>query len=229
MSTVNPFFGTATLPERTHPQSLVFKALAKRIASTFRCGLPGIITQFDPTTQYASVELAVTENLIKASGGTEPVQIPTLDDVLVLLPGSAGYCLTFPDLVNAECYVCFADMCVNAWSTHGWKGKDANGRWVAQDQELWRRHDLSDGFAILSPRNQTNVIPNYSTTATELRSIDNHCKISLGNDDSITLTGSKLAIANGTIITQPGTTPSSLCVPITINGVQYYIRLSTAP
>lgn len=228
MTATNPITGTASLAERTHPQSLVFKALARRIAATTRCGLPGIVIAFDPVTQYAQVRLAIAETIIKSSGGTEEVQIDDLYDVLVMFPGDANWCLTFPNVVGSECYVCFADMCINYWSAYGFQ-KNSNGEWVPQGEQISRRHDLSDGFAILAPRSQPNKIPNFSTTAVELRSMDNHCKIALASDNSIRLTGSKLVIENGTIITQPGNTPSTSCIPITINGAQYYVRLSTAP
>lgn len=228
MSAINPIMGSASLPERTHPQSLVFKALAKRIAATTRCGLPGMIVDFDPVTQYAQVRLAIKERVIQPTGGTEDVQIGDLYDVLVLFPGDVNWCLTFPTVIGSECYVCFADMCINAWATHGMQ-KDSNGHWIAQKQETVRRHNLSDGFAILAPRSQPNAIPNYSTSELELRSMDGSCKIGLAPDGTITLTGSKLNIAQGTIITRPGNTPSTLCIPVTINGIVYYIRLSTAP
>src|SRR5215469_9766926 len=119
--------GTSTVAERTRQQSLVFKALAKRIAVTLRCGLPGIITHFDPATQYVSVQLAIAENLINPTGGTTPLTIPELNDVILMLPGDAGWCLTFPNIVGAECYVCFADMCINAWSTLGLQANPKGG------------------------------------------------------------------------------------------------------
>jgi Phage protein Gp138 N-terminal domain len=173
----NSLIGTPSVAQRVQQQDLVFKQLAKRIASTMRCGLPGVITAFDPTTQYASVKLAITENLIRTMGGTQIKEIPVLQDVLVLFPGDSNWCLTFPSLVDCECYVCFADMCINAWATHGFKG--SSGNWMAQDQEISRRHDLSDGFAILAPRSQPKAIQNYSTTAVELRSMDGATKIQM--------------------------------------------------
>jgi hypothetical protein len=221
----NPFVGTATVAERTHRQSLVFKALAKRIAGTLRCGLPGIITRFDPVKQYASVRLVITENLIKATGGVEPKAIPDLEDVLVLFPGDANWCLTFPTVVGCECYVCFADMCINQWATFGCLGSNTDP--VPRNQELQRRHDLSDGFAILAPRSQPNTIPSFSTTSVELRSMDNSTKLQMDKANGIQLKTNHLSIAG--IVPIAGTTTSTFGLPVSINGIIYYIRLSTTP
>jgi hypothetical protein len=225
----NPLVGSPSVAERTSQQSIVFKTLAKRIASTLRCGLPGIITDFNPTTQYAKVLLAIKENVLKATGLVVPTPIPILEDVLVILPGDANWCLTFPSLVNSECYVCFADMCINEWSTYGFQ-KNINGNWVPRNQEVQRRHDLSDGFAILAPRSQKTRIPNYSTTNVELRSMDGNTKLALTNSGTVLMKGTGLEIdGTGGIIVKPGTTPSNACIAVTINGVVYYIRLSATP
>lgn len=215
--------GTASVAERVYRPSLVFKTLAKRIAATTRCGLPGVIIAFDPIKQYATVRLLITENIIKATGGVEPVAIPDLEDVLVMFPGDANWCLTFPSLVGCECYVCFADMCINNWATFGWKGDKQ-----AQNQQLQRRHDLSDGFAILAPRSNPNTIPSFSTTAVELRSMDNGTKIQIDQTNGIQFKTNHLGIS-GSLVPIAGTTTSTFGLPIKINGITYYIRLSTAP
>jgi hypothetical protein len=226
----NSFSGTISVGERTQLEALSLKSVAKRIAKTMRCGLPGIITAFHPSTQYVSVQLAIAENLINMTGGGFTVKsIPQLDDVLLMLPGDATWCLTFPNIVGSECYVCFADMCINAWATNGFpvdgSGNlitDVNGNYVVRNQELMRRHDLSDGFAILAPRSQPNRIQNYSTNAVELRSMDNQTKIGLGNDGTIQFTTS-----TGVISGTP--TNATFCFPVIINGVIWYMKVSSTP
>ena len=225
----NPFTGTTTIAERTQSQALVFKTLAKNIARKLRCGLPGVIREFDPVTQYATVRLALTENLLASYGRRKtPTSIKDLYDVLVLFPGDVNWCLTFPSVVGAECYVCFADMCINAWATYGFK--DPNGKLLPQDQEIERRHDLSDGFAILSPRSQPNRIPSFSTNNVELRSMDGNTKLALTPAGTVILKGSGLEIdGTGGVIVKPGNTPSTASIQVTINGVVWYVRSSSAP
>lgn len=190
----------------------------KRLAYQLRCGLPGIITAFDATTQLCTVQLTITEN-IKSNGGTVPTPIPQLEDVLLMLPGDAGWCVTFPSLIGSECYVCFADMCINAW----W---ELSG---VQNQQVTRRHDLSDGFAILAPRSKNKAIPSYSTTSLEIRSMDDNTKISMDATNGIQLKATKLQV-NGTAgnIVASATTATQ-ALPIKLNGVTYYIKLSTTP
>jgi hypothetical protein len=225
----NTYVGTSSFAERAATEMLVYKAIMKRVSTETRCGLPGIIKSFNPSTQYASVQLAIAENVRQPDGSKLPTGIDQLDDVLVLFPGGSNYCITFPNIVGCECFVCFADMCVNAWATHGFE-QDAGGRSIPQKQQLERRHDLSDGFAILAPRSQPNVIPNFSTTNLEIRSMDGTAKIALTNSGIVLLKGTGLEIdGTGGIIVKPGNTPSNASIAVMINGVQYYVRLSSAP
>jgi hypothetical protein len=220
----NPLIGSPTVAERVGEQAAVFKTLAKRIASTLRCGLPGIITQFDPATQYAQVQLAISENLLKSTGEVLPTPIPLLQDVLVMFPGDALWCLTFPSLVNCECYVCFADMCVNEWATYGF-GRNVNNKWVSRNQEVQRRHDLSDGFAILAPRSKPNRIPNYSTSSVELRTMDGNTKVGLNSGTGVLLKGHHLEL-DFEIPVASSSVNDKFALPVTINGATWYIRLS---
>jgi hypothetical protein len=221
-------FGTLSMTQRNPSQTMVWKMLAKKIATTLRCGLPGIITAFDPATQYCTVQLVMGERVLQPDASLELTSIPALQDVLLMLPGDANWCLTFPSVVGSECYVLFADMCINDWSTNGMQ-QDSSGKLVPCKQELVRRHDLSDGFAVLAPRSQPKRIANYSTTNVELRSMDGNTKIALTNSGTVLLKGTGLEIdgTEGNVV--PGTTTSTMCIPITLNGVIYYVRLSTTP
>jgi len=208
------FVGTPTVAERLADSNLLWKSIVKRAAYTFRVGLPGKITAFDSVTQYVSVQLTITENVI-INEIINSIPIPILKDVLLVLPGDTNWTITFPSLVGAECFVHFADMCISGWSSNG----------GIQNQEVTRRHSLSDGFAVLSPRSQPNVIPDYSTDALEIRSIDNTVKIGLSEDGiaitSPLLSWNKVPVASAT-------TPT-LAIPITLNSVVYWLKLSTVP
>ena len=168
----SPFVGTLTIAERLASENVLWKSVCKRVAYTLRVALPGVITAFDSVTQLCSVQLTITENVI-VNEVIKATKIPILDDVLLMLPGDSAWCITYPSLIGSECLVLFADMCISAWSTNG----------GIQNQEVTRRHNLSDGFAILAPRSQPNRITDYSTTAMEIRSVDGLTKIALLNDD----------------------------------------------
>ena len=208
MANGSQFVGTPTIAERLANENTLWKSICKRVAYTLRVALPGKIVAFDPVKQWATVELQITENVIINQLVTV-MPIPQLNDVLVLLPGDNEWCITFPSLIGAECLVCFADMCINAWATSG----------GIQNQEVTRRHDLSDGFAILSPRSKPKAIPNYSTTALEIRSMDGLVKIGLASA-GLQLTGPAAV---------PSSTPSNFSLSVTVNNVPYWLKLSDTP
>ena len=209
-----PFVGTLTVAERLASDNVLWKSICKRVAYTLRVSLPGKIVAFDPDTQLCSVQLTITENVI-VNEVIKANSIPVLDDVLLMLPGDSGWCITYPSLVGSECLVLFADMCISAWSTNG----------GVQNQEVTRRHSLSDGFAILAPRSQPNKIANYSTTAMEIRSIDNTVKLSF-TSDGIAITSPLLSWNQVPVVSS---TPASLAIPITLDGTIYWLKLSTSP
>lgn len=208
-----PFVGTTTVTERLHNDTSAIKAAVRKLSSTLRVGMPGVITAFDENTQLCSVQLTVTEN-VNNNGKIEQTPIQILDDVLLILPGDSEWTITFPKLVGSECYVHFADMCISAW--HNSSG--------VQNQEVTRRHNLSDGFAVLAPRSRPNVIPDYSTDALEIRKLDGSVGISL-DDTTITLNG---LLATSQVAAVTLSLPNR-SLPIVVDGVTMYLLLSTTP
>lgn len=224
MSSAPQFVGTPTVPERVADPNLLWKSICKRVAYTLRVGLPGKIVAFDSVKQYAVVRLMITENVI-INEVIQAMPIPDLADILVMFPGDSDWCITFPSLIGAECLVMFADMCISAWATNG-PSKDTNGNPTQpQNQEATRRHSLSDGFAVLCPRSQPNAIADYSTDAMEIRSMDNTVKIAL-SESGIALTSPLISWNQNPV---PSSTPSDFTVPITLDGVVFYLKLSSTP
>jgi hypothetical protein len=97
------------------------------------------------------------------------------------MPRAGGYLLTLPIKPGDECLVVFADMCIDAWWQQG----------GVQNQVERRRHDLSDGFAILAPWSQPKRIANYSQNAAQLRNESGGAYIELKGGD-ITIKGDKV-------------------------------------
>ncbi len=141
--------------------------------SNLRVAAPGIIESFDPKTQTVTVQLAIREHIRKEDLSQEWVNLPLLLDVPIVIPRAGGFTLTMPIKKGDECLVIFSDMCIDAWfSLSG-----------VQNQIEKRRHDLSDGFAVLGTWSQPNVIKNYSTDSAELRTTSGNTKISLKEDE----------------------------------------------
>jgi hypothetical protein len=130
---------------------------------------PGIIQSFDPVEQTVTVQPAIRERVRDQYGNLSYVNLPLLVDVPVHWPRAGGLVLTFPIVQGDECLVIFGDNCMDAWWSYG----------DIQNPIEKRRHDLSDGYAIVGLTSQHNPILNYSTTSAQLRTEDGLTSISI--------------------------------------------------
>ena len=121
---------------------------------------PGIVKEVDYERQVLTVQLAIRERLNpKGDGNLEDVEIPILPDVPFFIYTGGNYCITLPIKPGDDCLVVFGDNCIDAWWQNG----------GVQNQIERRRHDLSDGFAIVGFRSQPAVVTNYSTDTAQMR------------------------------------------------------------
>lgn len=127
-----------------HPDASM-QALVESIKQSIRCAAPGIVRAYDGNTQTASVELAVRD--AREDAGYEP--LPLLLDVPVFFPGGSGVRITYPINVGDECLVVFADQCIDSWFEYG----------GVRNPPAARRHDLSDGFALVGFSSKQNAVP----------------------------------------------------------------------
>jgi len=162
-----------TIPDRLGLPDGPLRERVWQLLCELRVALPCTVVAFDATRQVVSVRPTVMERLNKYIDG---VPIPTdtdigvIEDVPIMFPRAGNFVLTMPVAVGDECLVVFADMDMSSWWASGG---------VLNSQEDKRRHDLSDGFAIMGPWSQPKKISNYSTTAAELRTLDNTVKITV--------------------------------------------------
>jgi hypothetical protein len=233
-----------SLLSRLQKEASIYKAAMQAVSVGLRVAMPGKIVAFDSAKQSCTVRPMVTENVnILVDRKTlkrtlTPTQIPDLLDVPMLIYADTAFALTLPKIVGSECLVVFGDMCFNAWWANG-AATDSNGQEQGQNQERRRRHSLSDGFAILSPRSNPSAIQNYSNTAAEFRSLNGNAKVSIDANDNIvvkstdgnvTLEADSGSIEiNGPVVNASNYTNISNSVPVKINGTTYYIKLSVTP
>lgn len=162
---------------------------ARQRAINFRVACPGIILSFDPSEQTVSVQLALREQRVDNEGNKTWIEIPQLVDVPVVFPRAGGYVLTMPIQEGDECLVIFGDMCMDAWWQSG----------GVQNQIDCRRHDLSDGFAILGPWSQPQVIPNYSTSTAQFRTVDGSSYVELAGSNINIVASGNINIKGATV------------------------------
>lgn len=111
-----------------------------------------------------------------------------LVDVPIVIPRAGGYALTLPIQAGDECLVVFGDMCMDGWWQSG----------GVQNQVECRRHDLSDGFAIIGVWSQPRVIPGYSTGSAQLRNDAGSAYVELAGD-TINIVGGTVNIKAGRV------------------------------
>jgi len=143
------------------------EAAMSALSSRMRVALPGIIQSFDGVNTV-TVLCAIRER-INIGGNLSWETLPLLVDVPIIIPRAGGYCLTLPIVKGDECLVIFADMCIDAWYQSG----------DVQNQQDKRRHDLSDGFAIIGPWSKPKAITDYSSDTAQLRNEDGTAYIEL--------------------------------------------------
>lgn len=124
-----------------------------------RVACPAVVKTVDYAKQTLTCQPAIRESMKDQKGNVSWIEIPILLDVPFFVYSGGGYCLTLPIKPGDDCLVVFGDCCMDAWWQSG----------GVQNQVERRRHDLSDGFAIVGFRSQPAVVSNYSANTVQLR------------------------------------------------------------
>jgi hypothetical protein len=189
--TSSPTLSFLSLAQRLGLNADQFKTALQQAVHGLYVALPCIIQSFDSSAMTVSVLPAIMEKMYKNVGGVPtPTDTPWDKPISRQIPvvclngggaggGGTGCILTMPIQAGDECLVIFCDFCIDSWWQSGGTGN------VQLDK---RRHDLSDGIAIVGPFSQPNAIDDYNEDSAELRTLDGTVKLTLG-EDGITLTG----------------------------------------
>lgn len=130
--------------ERTGSVGSAIKYTLGSLEADIRCAIPGIIQSYDPEKGTCTVQCAIRER-VSVNGSESEMSIPVLPDVPIVMPRTKDYMLCLYPQKDDECLVVFSDLCIDGWWQSGGE----------QSQMDNRRHDLSDGFAILAPWSQS--------------------------------------------------------------------------
>lgn len=134
------------------------KTIISQYCNDVRVAIPAIIESFDKERLTVKARISIRE-IIDIDGELTEMEIPVLADVPVMNLTGGDYSITMPIVAGDECLVIFADMCIDDW----WQ----NGGVKSQIER--RRHNLSDGFAIVGFRSQVNLIDTYSEDSVQIR------------------------------------------------------------
>lgn len=164
------------------------KRMVEEFGVRLRVAMPGIIKSFDSAKQTVTVQLAIREKLSIGGSPYEDVAIPIIEDVPVFMPRAGNFVLTMPITAGDECLVIFADNCIDSWWESG----------ALSNQLDRRRHDLSDGFALVGVWSQPNVVSNYSVDSAVLRNLNNDSSVEV-KDDTVNVVAPTVNIQSGTV------------------------------
>jgi len=162
-----------TVAERIGSDYEFYQRMGEKWGTDLRVSIPGIVQSFDPIEQTVTVQPAIRERIVDGEGTVNMVNLPLLLDVPVVLLRAGGFVLTMPVVPGDECLVIFSDSCIDSWWSQG----------GVQVQAEKRRHDLSDGFAIMGTWSQPRRIVNYSTNSSQLRSEEGTSLIDIKQDE----------------------------------------------
>lgn len=143
--------------------------------------LPATIQSYNPQKMTCEAQPTIQARVRDKDGNMSWVNLPVLVDVPVIFPGGGGFTLTFPVAAGDEALIIFSSRCIDAWWQNGG---------VREQLEL-RMHDLSDGFAIVGPRSQPNVLAKKGTppsaSTVQLRSDDGQMYIEMAGGNVVNI------------------------------------------
>ena len=144
--------------------------IAQSVRATIYTALPGRVVSYDPATQTATVQ-----PLYKAKFNGEPMQMPELLSVPVVMPRGGGYAISFPIKPGDGVQLMFQSRNSDLWYNEGGE----------QEGFTARMHDLSDAVAMPGLEPSPRALSDYNADSFELRSEDGTTKIEITDDGKI--------------------------------------------
>lgn len=140
----------STKPIIDYDLTNVVQALKNDIFKNLSCMKVGIIESYDVATQSASIRIA-SKWSNPYSVEDELIDYPILEKVPVIDIGGTSY-IHLPVKVGDECVVFFNDFMLDSWYRTS----------EVQPVQIPRRHDWSDGIALVGVRSLNKLIKNLT-------------------------------------------------------------------
>jgi Phage protein Gp138 N-terminal domain len=162
-----------TLNERLANHITPWHLAMKALEHDLRVAMPAIVQSYDEATQTVAVLPAIREQILNKQRIAIPTNIPLLSRVPIIMMRAGNFVMTMPIQAGDECLLVASDACIDGWWQNG----------GVQNQVELRRHDISDCCAIFGLWSQQRLVPNYSTTAAQLRSLDGTTVVEVGDNE----------------------------------------------
>ena len=138
--------------------------IAQSVRATIYTALPGRVVSYDPATQTATVQ-----PLYKAKFNGEPMQMPELLSVPVVMPRGGGYAISFPIRPGDGVQLMFQSRNADLWYNEGGE----------QEAFSARMHDLSDAVAVPGLEPAPNALEDAQDDRFEIRAEDPETRIEI--------------------------------------------------
>lgn len=129
------------------------------ILKEINCVKVGIVEGFDAARQRVTVRIAIRQVLDIENGERRIADYPVLVDCPLVFMGSGASYLSAPVKNGASCLVLFNDSEIDNWVGTG----------GASAPTTARKHDLSDGFALLGVRSNADAVGDYDNDAVKVQ------------------------------------------------------------
>jgi hypothetical protein len=146
--------------ERIPDQEEALLTFVEGVLAGVWTAIPAIIQSFDREKMTVVAQPTIQGIRMDKDGTKYFVKLPECLDCPVQFPSGGGFSLTFPVEAGDECLLVFSSRCIDSWWQNG----------GVQPPAEFRRHNLSDGFALLGFRSVPRVIADISQNAAQLRS-----------------------------------------------------------
>lgn len=140
-------------------QETAIRYAMSALQSNLWTSFPAIVQSVDLTAMTLTAQPVIQGIVNTSDDSTSYTNISLLTDVPIVFPSGGGFALTFPIAVNDEVLIVVASRCIDSWWQNGGIGIPMETR----------MHDLSDGFAIVGPYSQPNVLSSVSPSNVQLR------------------------------------------------------------
>lgn len=133
---------------------------------------PAVVVSYDKADQRASVQPLIRSEYLDENGQRVVEDLPIIEDVPVIFPGSGGMSITFPITKGDTLLVICSESAISKWL-------EAQNATKTLDPGEYRKHSLSDAMAIPGLRNFRNPTDQVADDALIIASDD----IRLGGKD----------------------------------------------
>lgn len=149
----------------------------KDIKLNLNCHAVGTIQSFNPVNQTVSATINYKKTFLKRNSQSGLYDIilsdyPILLDCPALILSGGPCALTFPIAKGDECLIFFNDRDIDNWFAGSSTSEPATAR----------LHSLSDGFALVGPRNQNRSLSGYDAARALLKDYVGGAKVGVGGE-----------------------------------------------